>query len=201
MVKGAEQTRTVAETETSALPARRRFTVEEYHRMGRAGILCEDDRVELIEGDIIQMAPIGSPHAAGVAVLTRWFNIGLQDRAVVWPQNPIRLGPRTEPEPDLALLRLRADQYRDAHPTPRDILAVIEVSDTTLRYDRTTKLRLYAAAGLPEVWIVDLRRRRVLVFRDPRDGAYQQHEILGRNGSLAPLAFPDLVLPVREIFG
>jgi Uma2 family endonuclease len=185
-----------------ATPAvtRYRFTVDDYHRMAEAGILHEDDRVELIEGEILQMAPIGGEHAACVNGSARLLIKRLDDRAVVSIQNPIRLSAGSEPEPDLMLLRPRADGYWEGLPGPEDVLLIIEVSDSTLYYDRGTKLPLYAAAGIPEVWIVDLERRRVLVHRRP-DGDLYREAIVIDDGSLSPLAFPDIALPLPEIFG
>src|SRR5262245_13487217 len=122
---------------------RRLFSVEEYHRMGKAGILREDERVELIEGAIVQMAPIGPPHFGCVINLTRILITRLGDRAVVSPQNPVVIRPRSEPQPDLALLRPRAVSYSQALPTPEDVLLAVEVADTTVRFDRVVKSRLY----------------------------------------------------------
>lgn len=182
------------------LPARRRFTVEEYHRMGEAGILREDDRVELLKGEIIQMAPIGSRHAACVSRLGDWLAKRLPDTAAVRIQNPIRLPPRSEPEPDLVVVRRRDDFYATAHPGPGDIFLLIEVADTSLEHDRDVKLPLYAAAGIPEVWIVDLERRRVLVYRQPAGASYRQVTVV-EEGTLSPTAFPQLAIRLDEITG
>lgn len=179
---------------------RYRFTVEDYHRMAEAGILSEDDRVELIEGEILQMAPIGGEHAACVNGSARLLIKRLDDRAVVSIQNPVRLSAGSEPEPDLMLLRPRADQYWQGLPEPEDVLLIIEVSDSTLHFDRGTKLPMYAAAGIPEVWIVDLERRRVLVHRGP-DGDLYREAIVIDQGSISPAAFPDVALQLDEIFG
>ena len=131
------------------LPTRRLLTIEEYDRMGELGILHEDDRIELIDGELVQMTAIGGTHAASVTRLDGWFNARLVGRATVRVQNPIRLPPRTEPEPDIAIVRFRLDFYATKHPEPEDVLLPIEVSDTTLGYDRGVKLPLYAAAGIP----------------------------------------------------
>ncbi|MGE3595957.1 MAG: Uma2 family endonuclease [Dehalococcoidia bacterium] len=179
---------------------RYRFTVEDYHRMGEAGILDEDDRVELIEGEILYMSPIGGKHAACVNESARLLIVRLNDRAVVSIQNPVRLSARSEPEPDLMLLRPRADRYREGLPVPEDVLLIIEVADSTLHFDRGTKLPLYAAAGIPEVWIVDLERRRVLVHRQPDGDLFREAFVIDQ-GSLSPSAFPDVALRVDEIFG
>ncbi len=154
---------------------RRRFTVHDYHRMGEAGILHEDDRVELIEGELVEMAAIGTRHLTCVNGLTRMLVRGVGDEAIVSVQNPVRLDEHSEPQPDLTVLRMR--DYRESLPVPEDVLLLIEVSDTTLAYDRGVKLPLYARSGIREVWIVDLRargrrtsrrsvRRRLPAYRD-----------------------------------
>jgi Uma2 family endonuclease len=179
---------------------RHRFTVEDYDRIIEAGILDENDRVELIDGEIVSMAAVGGRHAACVSDLNEWYVPRLVGRAIVNIQNPVRLGPRSEPEPDLMLLRPRPDRYRDALPGREDVLLIIEVSDTTLAYDRDIKLPLYAAAGIPEVWIIDLERRRFLVHRQPDGDLYREAAVVD-DGTIAPLAFPDLGLPIKEILG
>lgn len=180
---------------------RRRFTLDEYHRMGEAGILHEDDRVELIRGEIVQMSPIGPPHAAAVAALNRLFVRRIGDRGTVWPQNPVVILPDSEPQPDVVLLRPRADGYRGGHPRPDDILLLVEIADTSLRYDRTVKLPLYAAAHVREVWIVDVSGEAIDVYREPAAESYRRHERIARGASLAPEAFPDLTLQIAEILG
>src|SRR5207247_3212709 len=148
--------------DTMGMPlAHRRFTVDEYYRMAETGILAEDDRVELLDGEIVEMSPIGPRHAATVTRLDHLFNRLVGDRAIVRAQNPVRLDGYSEPEPDIALVTPRADFYRAEHPTPRDILLIVEVADTSLRYDRHTKLPGYARAGVPEAWLVDLTADRV----------------------------------------
>ena len=170
-----------------------RFTVEDYHRLAEAGILGEDDRVELIEGDLVMSSPISSRHAACVKRLNALFNAALQGRAIVGVQDPLRLGEHSEPEPDLMLLRPREDFYRDAHPGPEDVYLVIEVSETSLAYDREVKLPLYARFGVPEVWLVNLVEDRLEVYRTPRGGSYT-HKAVYTQGRVAPQAFPDLDL-------
>lgn len=135
---------------------RRRFTVDEYHRMAEAGILGEDDRVELLDGEIVEMTPIGPRHAGGVNRLTRLFTTRLGARAIVTVQNPVVLGVRWEPQPDLAILRPRPDFYSTAHARPEDILLIVEVAETSGEADRRVKVPGYAAAGVPETWRVDL---------------------------------------------
>ena len=156
-----------------AYPAQRhRLTVEEYYRMAEVGILKEDDRIELIEGEIIDMPPVGSLHSSAVNRLNAVFNLCAGTRAIVSVQNPIRLNSRSEPQPDLALLRHRADYYRDAHPGPADVLLLVEVAGSSLRYDVEVKLPLYAQQGIPEIWIVDLEHRRLEIHRCPDGDVY-----------------------------
>lgn len=169
--------------------------------MGQAGILSEDDRVELIEGEIVVMTPIGSPHAGKVIRLNGLFVPRLGGRAMVNVQNPIILAAHSEPQPDLALLRPRPDWYERSHPRPEDILLLIEIADTSLDYDRTVKVPLYAGAGIPEVWIVDLTAECIEVYQEPSQGRYRRVQRFTRGQSLAPQAFPDLLLSVDELFG
>ena len=181
-----------------AQPVKRRFTVEEYHRMGEAGIFREDDRVELIEGEIVQMSPIGRPHAFTVMMFNNLLVKAVGGRALVSPGNPVRLTRWTEPQPDLMLLRLDAD-YREEFVVPGHVLLVIEVADTSLAYDRGVKLRLYAQAGILEVWIVDVQHERVEVHRDPAGEGYRTVEVVPRTGRLSPAALPDAQIAVAEI--
>ena len=181
---------------------RRRFTLDEYHRMGETGILGEDARVELIEGEIIEMTPIGSRHAATVARIHHLFSTRLGDRAVVWSQNPLLLVRyQSEPEPDLMLLAPRSDFYAPGHPEPPDVRLLIEVVDSSLAYDRRTKFPLYARAGVAEAWLIDLDGSRLEIHRDPADAGYASVRVPRRDESFAPLAFPDLSLTLRDLLG
>jgi len=180
---------------------RRRFTVEEYQRMGRAGIFSEDDRVELIEGEIVEMTPIGSRHAACVKRLNSLFSSRLGERAIVSVQDPLNIGARSEPQPDLMLLEPRLDFYAHAHPEPKDVLLIVEVADTSLDYDRKIKIPLYAQASIPEVWLVDLNTSTVELHLDPSPQGYKQVRSVRQGESLAPQAVPGLVLAVADILG
>jgi Uma2 family endonuclease len=180
---------------------RRRFTVAEYHRMGEAGIFPPRDRIELIRGEIIQMAPIGSRHSACVARLTDLLLGRLRGQAILWAQNPLTILPESEPQPDIMLLGYRADFYRDALPIPADTALLIEVAEASLRFDRTVKAALYAEAGVREYWIVDLESEHVEVHREPAGGRFQHVERIDRDGRLAPAAFPDFVIRVTDIVG
>ena len=153
---------------------RHRITVDEYYRMAEVGLLAENARVELIEGEIIDMAPIGSRHAAAVRRLTELLQRAAGDRATVSVQAPVRLNRASEPQPDVAVLKRRNDFYAERHPAPGDVLLIIEVSDTTLRYDLEVKVPLYARHGVPEVWVVDLKGGRLHFFRSPEEGKYKQ---------------------------
>ncbi len=153
-----------------AAPCRHLISVDAFHRMGEAGILGPADRVELIDGEIIDMSPIGVLHAAIVDALVRHFGRHAGQAVVIRCQNPLRLDDISEPEPDLAILRPRADLYTTAHPGPADVLLVIEVADTSLAYDLGTKVPLYARHGVPEVWVIDAATRRTRVFRQPVAG-------------------------------
>lgn len=176
-------------------PTTHRFTVKDYHRMGEADIFEPDDRVELIDGEVFELAPIGVRHAACVMRLSHlvWARIG--DRAIVSVQCPIQVGEFSEPQPDLSVLRPRDNFYADHHPTPPDIHLVIEVADSSLRHDLVRKAPLYVAGGIPEVWVVDLVTNTLHVTRAGQ--AVQ----LRAGDSLAPLAFPDVVLDVAVILG
>jgi Uma2 family endonuclease len=180
---------------------RRSFTVEDYHRMAQAGILSEDDRVELIDGEILKMTPIGSRHATCVRRLNRLFSMAAGARVIVDVQNPIRLGEHSEPQPDLALLRPRPDFYGSSHPGPQDVLLVVEVAETSATYDREVKLPLYARAGIPEVWLIDLSEEGIEIHRHPLPRGYQQVQHLRRGERLAPDALPDVSFAVEGILG
>jgi Uma2 family endonuclease len=150
-----------------AAPSRHVISVDAFHQMGETGILGPADRVELIDGEIIDMSPIGVLHAAIVDVLARHFGRRAGEAVFIRCQNPLRLDDISEPEPDIAILRPRADLYTTAHPGPTDVLLVIEVADTSLAYDLGTKVPLYARHGVPEVWVIDAATRRTRVFREP----------------------------------
>jgi Uma2 family endonuclease len=184
-----------------ALPALRRFSADEYERMGEAGIIHEDERVELLEGAIICMAPIGVPHAICLRELSWWFSRRLPETTRFRVQDPIRLSSSSEPQPDFVIVPYRPELDAGGHPGPQDVLLLVEVSDTTLAYDRGVKLPLYAVEGIGEVWIIDLTAQQVLAFRAPQDGRYTETLAVGRDGTIAPLAFPDLALPPAILFG
>ena len=180
---------------------RRRFTVDEYYRMGKVGILHEDDRLELLEGEIVEMAPIGSRHQATVDRLATLFFGRVADSASVRVQGPVRLAEDSEPQADLTLLRRRPDFYASAHPGPGDVLSLVEVSDTTVEYDREVKVPLYARHGIAEVWLVDLAVQVVEAHRDPSAEGYREVLQFGRGQGLSPESLPGLESVVEDILG
>ena len=179
--------------------ARRLFTADEYMRMAEVGVLRRGERIELIHGEILTMSPIGTRHCAFVDRFTRLLVTALGERAWVRVQGTVRLFPDTMPEPDLAVLRLR--DYRDAHPTPEDILLVIEVAETSLAYDRGRKAALYAEAGIPEYWVTDAVGEAVEVHREPHGQRYRQSIRFTGAATVSPLAFPDVVVRLPDVFG
>ena len=180
----------------------RGFTVAEYHQMGETGILGEDDRVELLDGEIVEITPIGPPHASVVLRLTQLFSNRVGQHAIVSVQNPIELSILdSEPQPDLTLLRHRADFYATQHPGPGDILLVVEVMDTSADRDRRLTLPLYGRAAIHEVWLVDLGAERIEVYRQPESDGYRQTRLLRRGESTAIEALPDVVIRADEILG
>lgn len=182
-----------------ATVATRRFTVDEYYCMAEAGIFAPGERVELIEGEIIPMAAIGSRHAEWVDRLNRLFVLGLGDRATVRVQNPVHLTSVSEPEPDIVVACRRPAGYAAHHPGPEDTILIVEVGDTTRALDRDVKGPLYAEAGIPEYWIVDLEEDRIDVHRRPDGGRYAEITRHGRGEVLRALAFPDLDVAVDDV--
>jgi Uma2 family endonuclease len=181
--------------------ARRALTVAEYHRMGEVGILTERDRVELIEGELVAMSPISSQHSGTVNGLTRLLVRVVGDSGVVSVQNPVQLDDRSEPEPDFAVLRPRADDYRQSTPRPDDVLLVIEIASTSLDYDRAVKRPLYASHGIPELWIVNLASGEVEVCRTPVADHYASVSRVGRDDVLEPSLLPGAIIPVAALLG
>ena len=183
----------------ASTPPRHRFTVAEYYAMADVGILVENDRVELLDGDIIVMPPIGDWHQSSVDRFTNFMLPSLIGRAIVRVQGPTRLDDYSEPQPDLMLLRWRDDFYQGGHPGPSDVLLLIEVSDASVDYDRNAKLSAYARAGIPEVWIVNRQDQRIEAYTDPQEGEYSTVRHTGRGESISPNAFPDVVLEINRV--
>ena len=176
---------------------RRLFNVDEYYAMAEAGILSPGDRVELLDGEIVAMDPISSMHASCVTRLMYLTLDQVGQRAIVRVQNPVRMNSDSEPQPDITLLK--RGNYSAAHPGPGDVLLLIEVADTTTDLERECKLPLYARAGVSEYWIVNLTERAVEVYSDPSSTGYGSRRVVGTDGEVSPAAFPDILLPVRQM--
>ena len=179
---------------------RRLLTLDEYHTMGAAGVLKEDDRIELIEGEMIEMAPIGSRHMAKVNWLARLLSLCVGDQAILSVQNPIALPPHNEPQPDFTLLKPRADYYEGKLPGAEDILLVIEVSDTTLVYDRDSKMPIYARHGIVEAWLVDIQAQTVSIYQEPGKNGYRRLLTPARNESITPQLLPNVVVRLTDLW-
>ena len=180
--------------------ARRLFTREEYHRMGEVGILKPTDRVELIRGEIVEMSPIGRRHVAFVDNLNQLLVTRLAGRAIVSVQNPVVLADDTEPQPDIKILRRRTVPYKEREAFGDDTLLLIEVAESSLAYDRSTKLRLYAEAGIPEYWVVDCAAESIEVHRTPEASRYRDVSRATGPATVSLQAFPDVALTLAEIF-
>jgi Uma2 family endonuclease len=182
-------------------PTRHKLSVDDYHKLGEAGVLDEDSRVELIEGELIDMAPIGVPHMTAVNRLNRLFVQAVGDLGVVSIQNPVSLPPHSEPQPDIAVLRSGVDRPGASLPGPADVLLLIEVADTTLAYDRGTRLPLYARAGVVECWIVNLQARCVEVYRKATPQGYSETTEFRAGDVVSPVMLSTLKIEVAAIFG
>ena len=181
--------------------AKKLFTVDEYYRMGEAGIFHPEARLELIEGEIIEMSPVGDRHIACVNRANALFTARLAGKVMVSVQNPVRLSRYTEPQPDILLARPRDDYYAGKRISPGDTLLVVEISDTTVRYDRNRKMPLYAKSGVPEVWIENLQEDVILVYRNPGPETFSTSLVFHRGESLSLTAFPEIVFKVDELLG
>ena len=179
---------------------RRLLTLDEYHTMGVVGVLKEDDRIELIEGELIEMAPIGSRHMAKVNWLVRLLSLCVGDQAILSVQNPIALPPHNEPQPDFTLLKPRADYYEGKLPGAEDILLVIEVSDTTLVYDRDSTMPIYARHGIVEAWLVDVQAQTVSIYLEPGKNGYRRLLTPTRSESISPSQLPKLVIRLADLW-
>lgn len=178
---------------------RKRFTTAEFEQIAAAGIFGEDERFELLEGEIVAMSPLGPQHSATVTRLTELF-YGLGNPSItIRVQDPIRLGDYSVPQPDVAIVNRRGDRYAGGHPEPEDVLLLIEVSESSLAYDRDVKLPLYARAGIAEVWLVALLPQVVEVYRAPNDNGYGEKRTLRRGDTLAPLHLPGAKLAIEPI--
>jgi Uma2 family endonuclease len=177
----------------------RRFSVQDYHQLAAAGVLRPDERVELLDGQILKMAAKGTAHRAAVKRLQRLLDDQIGDRVLVCVQDPVRLSDDSEPEPDVAILVPDPNDYEDHHPTPAEVFWLIEVSDTTLKFDCGTKALAYARSGIPEYWVLDVNGRELYVYREPSSDGYQDRRILAETLTVAPLAFPDCAIAIRDL--
>jgi Uma2 family endonuclease len=182
-------------------PTRLKLTIDQYYRMAEAGVFPPDARLELIEGEIYELPPIGMVHAGTVDRLAQKLILRLGEQVIVGIQRPVQFPQYSEPQPDLLLLSPRADYYTSRHPLAGDTLLVIEVADTSLRFDRTVKARLYAQRGIAEYWVVDVNARTIEVHRGPTADRYADVSVLAGDSTLAPLAFPDFMFRVSELLG
>ncbi len=180
--------------------ARRLFTRGEYHRMAEVGILKPNDRVELIRGEIVEMSPPGRRHVAFVNNLTQLLVLRLAGHAIVSVQNPVVLADDTEPQPDLTILRRRPVPYKEREAYTEDVLLLIEVAESSLAYDRSTKLKLYAEAGIAEYWVIDCVGESIEVYRTPGAGRYRDVTRVVGPATITLQAFPDVALTTGEIF-
>jgi Uma2 family endonuclease len=181
-------------------PRKHLISAEEYLRMGEADVFAPDARLELIEGEIIEMAPIHPPHSGRVKKINELFVQRAGGRAIVSVQDPLIISGRSVPQPDLALLRARSDYYTKSHPVVADVFLVVEVADTTLRFDLRTKVPLYARCAIPEVWVLDVNEGAIHVFRELGDGAYRSAFVARVGERVACAALPEVVLEVAELF-
>lgn len=177
----------------------RLITVKEFHQMFETGILDNDERVELIAGQIIRMAAKGTPHRAIVTCVWKLLEERLGNRVFVCPQEPVQLSNYSEPEPDIALLRADPKYYVDHHPVPSEVYLIVEVADSTIKYDCGVKAIAYAQSGITDYWVLDINTRQLHVFREPNQEGYQVHEVLTEDQSLSLLAFPTVSVTVREM--
>lgn len=179
-----------------------KFDIETYHRLIADGILREDDRVELIDGRVVDKTPVGSRHSAVVKRLNSLFILKVQGRAIVSVQNPVQLlQEQSEPEPDITLLKDREDFYSPELPKGEDVLLVIEVADTSLDYDRETKIPVYAQAEIPEVWLVNLLENCIEIYSSPSPSGYEFRRIARQDHTASPIHFPDISLTANQILG
>jgi len=176
-----------------------RFSVWDYYRMAETGVLRPDARIELLEGQIIDVEPIGPFHGGSLNRLNRLFNRLSRGRWLVTAQNPVHLGEFSEPQPDLMLVKPEPDDYTTRHPSPGDVFLLIEVAQASLDYDREQKLPAYGRAGIHEVWIVNLANRTIEVYREPHFGGYESKVVLRSGEKASPLAFPDVTVDVARL--
>lgn len=192
--------RAIAKPNTMTQTKVRLWNVDEYHRMLETGIIAADERVELIEGQVIPMSAKNPPHAATTLCASDYLKRLLAEVALVRVQDPIQLSQYSEPEPDIAVVRIDPRKYINHHPAPNEIFLLVEVADTTLETDRKQKARLYARAGITDYWILDVNQRQVYVFREPGIEAYKLELILQEDARLSSIAFPEIEIQISQMF-
>ncbi|MGR8935713.1 MAG: Uma2 family endonuclease [Gammaproteobacteria bacterium] len=180
-------------------PQKHRINLDEWRRMGEAGIFPPESRIELIDGEIIEMSPIGFNHAGHVTRLMNFFAPLLGNKALMTAQNPVQLGDLSEPEPDFMLLKPEASFYSTRHPQADDVLLLVEIADTSLSYDRSQKMRLYAAHNIPEYWMLNLNGSSLEVYRQPQPGGYAEKAVLHRGDTVQPVSLQHILINVADI--
>ncbi len=188
------------EAPDQSAPHRYRLTAGQYHQLAEVGVFNEDSRVELIEGDLIAMPPIGEGHASTTRRINQLFSRQVGDAALVDVQNPLALDANSEPQPDIVLLKPCPDFYEHGHPGPSDVLLLIEISDSSLRYDRDVKIPLYAKVGIAEVWIVDIVHQRLEVYRRPSEDGYREVLYPALQETIAPVLLPQLSVSIERLW-
>lgn len=181
-------------------PAAKQITIDLYQQMGEKGLLTPEDRVQLIEGEILEMAPIGPRHGSVTGQLAKWFYRALGDAATVRLDNPVNLGEYSQPQPDLILLQPRVEDYVASHPGPEDVILLVEVSDSTLEFDRGRKRELYARFAIREYWVIDVNSRSVGAYSEPANGEFQVASEYRLQDTISPKVFPQVAIAVKELF-
>jgi Uma2 family endonuclease len=182
-------------------PTRTRITTNRYQKMVAAGVLTKYDRIELIDGEMFDMAPIGTKHSAITSRLNEWCVLALSRSATIVGGGPVNLGEFSEPQPDLMLLKRRADFYSGGIPEAADVLLLIEVSDSSLSFDQGVKLNLYARYGIREYWVIDVEGKRLVIYLEPDAKGYSRKQEFAGAQIASPQAFPEFKIAVGEIFG
>lgn len=190
----------IADPTIPKAPTKHRFTVDQYYKMGEVGILGLEQRTELIEGEILEMSPIGAKHSGSINRLNRIFAGLVGNQAIISIQNSIRINNHSEPQPDIAILYWREDFYVESLPIPSEVFLLIEVADSTLKYDREVKAIIYAKASIPELWIANIEAQVFEVYRQPSETGYQQVQIYGKGEIINLLMLPNVAIAVNDIF-
>ncbi|NER00803.1 MAG: Uma2 family endonuclease [Cyanothece sp. SIO2G6] len=181
-------------------PSQRRWSLDDYHQMIAAGILSRNERVELIHGYILEMVPQEPPHSSATSSFGNEFVLTFAGKAWIRQQLPLMIAPDSEPEPDIAVVRIDPRRYRDRHPTPDDVYFLIEVADSTLKYDSDRKAQLYAQAQIPEYWIIDVKQRQVLIMRNPQHNGYRERQVVALTDAISPIAFPEILIQLSDFW-